>query len=498
MKNNSVVGVLLIGVILFTGCRPEPKVQYIKAYENNSLTLKASRKISLGCQWYKDGSPLPGETERTVKISNFSKNDEGLYTSTFRGRKGIDSFYVESYEIGLDTNDIPYHNNQFIIQLDSNLSLTERETIRKKFNVNVLDTCMCNLELWKFDSLALSPNEKGEKLDEDPELQGADPNYVLYHDTEVENNPTSINIPDKKNSSPKVLVAIIDSGIDSNHDEFTGKIWKNPKEFNLTLNMDDDGNCLKDDVNGYDFVNMDNNPDDEFGHGTHVAGLVNRFSQGHAQILPLKAFGKQPTTSLFNVICATHYAVSKGATIINCSFGWYKTPSRLYERLIDSAGQNCGVLFVCSAGNDGSNNDSRPHFPSSYDLNNVLEITSIDSSSFIGNSGSNVDLDLEGRLRSSTPNGSYAIKEGTSMSAAAVSGIAAYVYANNSNAKWSDVKTCLEVNSNLPSSLTSQVIREGSLTDLNLITPNGTCISNSTSCPPVAPSQILPPTLNEL
>jgi subtilisin family serine protease len=78
---------------------------------------------------------------------------------------------------------------------------------------------------------------------------------------------------DLTTGSASTIIAVIDTGIDLTHPEFAGKLWTNPNEI-ANNGIDDDGNGYIDDVSGYDFINQDNDPTDDHGHGTHVTGII--------------------------------------------------------------------------------------------------------------------------------------------------------------------------------------------------------------------------------
>lgn len=161
-----------------------------------------------------------------------------------------------------------------------------------------------------------------------------------------------------------VIVAVIDSGIDRTHPELADQLWTNRLETSGN-GVDDDGNGFIDDVHGWDFYASsdpgrpeDNDPSDEFGHGTMVAGIIGAKSnnaQGVAsvcwdcELMNVKAAHGDGLTDT-TVARAIRYAVDNGADIINMSFGgWGRRP--LLSDAIRYAYEN-GVVLIAAAGND--------------------------------------------------------------------------------------------------------------------------------------------------
>lgn len=181
--------------------------------------------------------------------------------------------------------------------------------------------------------------------------------------------------------SSDIAIAIIDTGIDYAHVDLQSNVWANPGETGggkETDGIDNDGNGYIDDWRGWDFVNSDNAPMDDYYpyyHGTHVAGIAGATGNNslgmvgvcwNVKLMPLKAFNNLGYGRLNAEIAAIDYAISAGAQIINASWGGYSYSASLYQA-IERAKTN-GALFVASAGNDSYNTDTTPHYPSGYDM----------------------------------------------------------------------------------------------------------------------------------
>lgn len=266
--------------------------------------------------------------------------------------------------------------------------------------------------------------------------------------------------------SSDIAIAIIDTGIDYAHVDLQSNVWANPGETGggkETDGIDNDGNGYIDDWRGWDFFNSDNNPIDDHSHGTHVAGIAGATGNNslgmvgvcwNVKLMPLKAFNNLGYGSLNAEIAAIDYAISAGAQIINASWGGYSYSASLYQA-IERAKTN-GALFVASAGNDSCNTDSTPHYPSSYDIDNIISVlatTDTDTLSPFSNYGFySVDLGAPGgedgtqnayNIFSTIPDDIFMRKAGTSMAAPFVSGGTSLVMGDRPSIDWWQAKTII-------------------------------------------------------
>tara|TARA_R110000782_G_scaffold24264_2_gene62747 strand:- start:1921 stop:3846 length:1926 start_codon:yes stop_codon:yes gene_type:complete len=237
------------------------------------------------------------------------------------------------------------------------------------------------------------------------------------------------------------VIAVIDSGTQWSHPDLDSNIWTNPGEI-AGNGIDDDGNGYVDDVRGWDFFSGDNNPDDSEGHGTHVAGTIGAEGNNNqgvtgvlwdCQIMPLRFIGPFGG-STSDAIAAIDYAVAAGCTVSNNSWGGGGFNTSLYNAIANAAG--AGHVFVAAAGNDGVNTDSSPHYPSSYNLPNIISVaatTNRDTLASFSNYGVNsVDIGAPGEDIASTYNGNgYVWNSGTSMASPHVAGVVALLQIQN-------------------------------------------------------------------
>jgi subtilisin family serine protease len=208
-----------------------------------------------------------------------------------------------------------------------------------------------------------------------------------------------------------VTIAIVDSGVDGSHSDLVMKV-----------------------LPGFDFVEGDPIPQDEFGHGTHISGIaaastnngngVSGVSWG-AQILPVRVLDASGNGSYAALAAGIIWAADHGAQIINLSLGG-TSPNTTLERAVNYAVAR-GALMVAASGNDGTGS---LRYPANYDpVLSVGSVNSINQRSASSNYGSGLDVVAPGEdIYSTNPGGGYGYRSGTSMSAPYVSGLAAVLW----------------------------------------------------------------------
>jgi thermitase len=233
-----------------------------------------------------------------------------------------------------------------------------------------------------------------------------------------------------------VTVAIVDTGIDQAHADLAPNLWTNPAD--PANGVDDDHNGFVDDVHGADFVDEDSNPDDDAGHGTHVAGIIGAKGNNgtgvagldwDVKLMGLKFLDANGEGNTADAANAIDYAVSHGARVINASWGGPAFSLALYQA-VRRAGDR-GVAFVAASGNDGRNSDVKPDFPAAFDLPNVISVAATDANDqlvdFSNYGPVSVDLaapgdDIESTVPRRVDSSGYASFSGTSMATPFVTG----------------------------------------------------------------------------
>ena len=281
-----------------------------------------------------------------------------------------------------------------------------------------------NIYKIKFKS-GQDPKELCETLMENPEIDFAEPNYLLYTQ-EIHSNELRVagyTLRDKENGKPTIqpnqkekflnstpindplyldgsqwyidavhtpeawelatgegqVIAIIDTGVDWDHPDLDDNIWTNVDEI-PDNGIDDDGNGYVDDIRGWDFVNDDNDPNDDNAHGTHVAGIAaGEGNNGtgiigvafNAKIIPVKILQSSGSGSSSDLASSIEYASDNSATVINMSLGSYGE-SMTVKIALENAYAN--AVLVAAAGNNGYKVDPpypprplyAPMYPSCY------------------------------------------------------------------------------------------------------------------------------------
>jgi subtilisin family serine protease len=243
--------------------------------------------------------------------------------------------------------------------------------------------------------------------------------------------------------SDKVVVAVLDSGVDYTHEDLAPNMWKRPAS--IAPYQDDQLGTIEDE-DGYNAIDNAGDPMDENGHGTHCAGIIGAEGGNNVgitgvnwkvRIMPLKFMNAGGFGTTKDAIEAINYVIDRkkaGVNVRIISASWGGTQrSRALQEVIQKAYEN-DILFVAAAGNSSVNNDRSPHYPSSYP--NVLSVAALDRhdqlAKFSNWGVKSVAVAAPGvDILSTWLGNSYEEKSGTSMATPVVSGIAALIVAEN-------------------------------------------------------------------
>ena len=254
-------------------------------------------------------------------------------------------------------------------------------------------------------------------------------------------------------STKEIIVAIVDTGIDTNHEDLKEVLWKNENEI-AGNGIDDDQNGYIDDVYGINTLVRDSqgratgNNRDTHSHGTHVAGTIGAKQNNgigiagiasNVKLMGIRTVPNNSDETDVDVAEAFIYAAKNGAKIINCSFGKGSNEGgSLIPDTLKHIQDEYGVLVVAAAGNDSSDIDRRPTYPASHKNDNLLIVASTASSggmSGFSNYGKiSVDVAAPGSsIFSTTPGNRYESMSGTSMASPTTAGVAAEVLSHFPN-----------------------------------------------------------------
>ena len=310
-----------------------------------------------------------------------------------------------------------YAPDEVIVKMSSSASRSQRKSLLAYGDLS--DTAAQDLGVTVLSVPEGSVSQTIAALEQLPGVEYAEPNYYAYAQDVIPNDPgwplqwglPRIHAPqgwELRRGSGNITIAILDSGVDLAQPDLVAKL-----------------------VSGYDFVNRDANPQDDFGHGTQVAGIAAASTNNllgiagvswGAHIMPVKVLGSSGTGTYVNVAKGIHWATDNGAQVINLSLGGVSASDTLKEA-VDYAVSH-GVTLVASAGNSYG---GPVFYPAAY--NEVLAVAAVNkdlANASFSACGAQVDLAAPGvDIYSLQLGGGGTSGSGTSMSAPFVSGTAA-------------------------------------------------------------------------
>ncbi|MFA6291284.1 MAG: S8 family serine peptidase [Victivallales bacterium] len=396
--------------------------------------------------------------------------------------------------------------DHMIVKLKKGANRKSLEDIceRKQFSIRQQLKGSQNLFLVAFDvihanSIMIAIDEMKKEADL---IEYAEPDYIVHASLSPDDpkftdgtlwGMNKISAPDAwdiSTGSNSVLVGVIDTGVDYNHEDLIDNIWTNAGEIPGN-GIDDDGNGFIDDVHGWDAVNNDGDPMDDHYHGTHCSGTIGGVGNNGTAIvgvnwkvgiMGLKFLDAGGSGDISDAVVCLNYATLMHADLTSNSWGG----GGFSQSMKDALDAN-GKLFIAAAGNDGSDNDTTPSYPSNYDCANIVAVAATDSSdvlAYFSNYGlTTVDLAAPGvDVYSSTPSNSYEYLSGTSMATPHVAGAAALLLSVDQSFTAAQLKAFLMDSTDPITGLSGKCVTGGrlnvfkalqSLTYLKVLSPSG-------------------------
>ncbi len=412
-----------------------------------SIVVLAASVVAFG--WFRGGPPNPGVPMFGGQIEQSKASDGKSTLEQFSSSGQNQSKYAPGVVVVAFHDDVPFLVRQAKAQ---NYGLVEDMAVQSPyFNRFFIGRTP--------QTQGMSVEDAIHVLERDPAIRYAEPDMRVYPDQALPNDPrfnemwglhntgqtggsndSDIDAPEAwatAGTNPKVIVGLIDDGVQIGHPDLAGNIYVNPGEIPAN-GIDDDGNGFIDDVNGWDFASGDNNPNPTGSntHGTHTAGTVAAVTNnnigvaGVAQdvlLLPIRMYSGQ-STWMTALVQSIDYSRVMGAKVVSVSYNI----DGYTQALSDAIGRadTADMVYVNSAGNNNQNADGLRGALRNVHQNVVFVAATDhnDNKASFSNFGQTVDIAAPGvDILSTVINSGYALNSGTSMACPHMAGAVAVV-----------------------------------------------------------------------
>ncbi|UQD50821.1 peptidase S8 [Bacillus methanolicus] len=385
---------------------------------------------------------LENRFQASSKIQNIKHNKNVLHINSIEMGETIKNHLRNDPSVSLikhnNKNESHYHKREVTVKFSRHPDNLEIARMTNDINGNVVKYLDSTIV---FKSNELSTSELIQYFNSQPDVIFAEPNYIylqnqisfpndlLYREQYQWNLPVIQTEAgwDITKGDEKIIIAVVDTGVDLNHPDLRKRLTK-----------------------GYNVLENNDYPDDDNGHGTHVAGIIASETNNregiagitwYNKIMPIKAMGAEGYGSTFDIAKGIIWAADHGAKVINLSLGNYH-PSSLMKEAVKYAFEKNAVI-ISAAGNDNSNH---PSFPAAYP-----EVLGVSAVSYSGqrapfsNYGDYIDVSAPGvQIPSTYFNKQYAALSGTSMASPHVAGLAGLILSANPNLTNKDVMNIIK------------------------------------------------------
>lgn len=343
------------------------------------------------------------------------------------GSKTTENVFVEKSTNPCNAKEI---ENQYIVQWEDGTFTTERGTSLEKFKQDFVEKNLSAIKKIHYDhKVQFYTQSEMTALSEPLTPNNTTVSEQTWGQTMIEADP----VWQKSAYGQNVVVGVVDSYVDVTHSQLKNQILINTKEI-PNNGKDDDGNGYVDDYSSMNFTGVANYTIQNE-HGTHVAGIIASDHSGlmkgiapSAKIVAAPFISNDGSGSLGDAISAMNYVVSRGAKVINASWGGSVCVSTLKDAFSEISAK--GVLIVVAAGNESRDLDYNPAYPAAFNIAGQITVGASNvndyMTSFSNSSFNLVHLAAPGdAIMSTTPNEKYNYLKGTSMAAPFVTGAAA-------------------------------------------------------------------------